>query len=184
MSHILRWAGRRPHRPRLGPVCAAATFLVCCMTTARAQDSPARATPQAPRSLAFNQTRYRIRAGESTRVDASRETLDFLLRARTRRVEIDGKEVRGIVIGTNRAGDLLLSTSLAMKPGEYTLNFSATADGGDKRAASLSVTVDAITTVPSSATQPPVVLLNGWQLFSLSSLSSCPVGNNPVCPFS
>ena len=122
-------------------------------------------SPSGPISpLAVNTTRYRLRAGESVKIDAPPETLDFVLHAKARRVEIAGKEKRGIVVGPNRARDqILLAVSLAMKPGEYTLTLSATAEAGERRDATLSITVDALAAVPSNATQPPVILLNGWQ---------------------
>jgi uncharacterized protein (TIGR03437 family) len=116
------------------------------------------------RPLTVYQTRYRLRAGESTKVDVAPETLDFLLHAKTRHVEIAGKDERGIVVGPNRARDqILVAVSLAMKPGEYTLALSATTEAGERRDATLSITVDALTLVPANATQPPVILLNGWQ---------------------
>jgi uncharacterized protein (TIGR03437 family) len=123
--------------------------------------------------LTLHQSRYRLRAGESTGLDTPPETLDFLLHAKARRVEIVGNAPRGIVVAPNRAGDqILVAVSLAMRPGEYTLTLSATAEAGEKRDATLSVTVDALTPVPSNATQPPVILLNGWQAPGLAS--SCP----------
>jgi uncharacterized protein (TIGR03437 family) len=127
--------------------------------------------------LMLHQTRYRLRAGESIRVDAPPETLDFLVHARTRRVEIDGKEARGIVVGPNRTGDqIVLAASLRMKPGEYAVKLTAVADVGEERVTSLAVVLDPMEPVPLTATQPPVILLNGWQ-FNLSS--SCPPSTPP-----
>ena len=42
------------------------------------------------RPLTLHQTRYQLRAGEPAKIDAPRETLDFLLHAKSRRVEIAG----------------------------------------------------------------------------------------------
>jgi hypothetical protein len=39
-----------------------------------------------------------------------------------------------------------------MKPGEYTLALSAIAEGGERRDATLGITVDALAPVPSGAT--------------------------------
>ncbi len=145
-----------------------ATLLAFCavVATSQAQTTPEQTSPnsRAVRPLAMRQTQYRLRAGESTRVDAEPETLDFLLHAKSRRVEIDGQEARGIVVGTNRAGDqVLLAASLRTKPGEYTVKLSATTEASEERMTTLAVTLDPMQTVPSTATQPPVVLLNGWQ---------------------
>jgi uncharacterized protein (TIGR03437 family) len=169
----------------------AATLLAFCavIATAQAQTTPEQTSPnlRAVRPLAMRQTRYRLRAGESTRVDASAETLDFLLHAKTRRLEIDGKEAHGIVVGPNRAGDQIsLAASLRMKPGEYTVKLSAIAEASEERMTTLAVTLDPMQTVPSTATQPPVVLLNGWQFgVNLDSLNvgSCPESSGPSDTF-
>lgn len=144
-------------------VFAIAALILCCAASATAQTQEV-GRLRTVNSMTLNQTRYRLRAGESTGIDAPRETLDFLLQAKTRRVDIAPKEVRGIVIGPNRAGDqILVAASLAMKPGQYSLTLSAATEAGERRSATLSITVDALTPVPSNATQPPVILLNGWQ---------------------
>jgi uncharacterized protein (TIGR03437 family) len=123
--------------------------------------------------LTLHQTRYRLRAGEPVKIDAPRETLDFLLHAKTRRVEIAGKEIRGFVVGPNRAGDqILLGVSLTMKPGEYRVSLSTSSNSGEERVTTLNVTLDPMQTVPITATQPPVVLLNGWQIGIFSG--GCP----------
>jgi uncharacterized protein (TIGR03437 family) len=158
---------------RLGPVSTIAAILTCCAVAATAQSPDAPRQSATLRPLTLNRTSYRLRAGESTRVEAPPETLDFLLRAKTRRVEIAGEQKRGIAIAPNRAKDqILVAVSLAIKPGDYTLTLSATAEAGEKRIAPLSITVDALEPVPSNATQPPVILLNGWQAPGLDS--SCP----------
>jgi uncharacterized protein (TIGR03437 family) len=120
--------------------------------------------------LALLQTRYRLRAGEMTRIAAAAETRDFMLKAKTRRVEIVGTEVHGFVVGPSIAGDeVLLAASLTMRPGEYSLTVSVISEAGEVRATPLSVVLDPLQTVPSTATQPPVVLLNGWQVCRLDS---------------
>ena len=122
------------------------------------------------RPLTVFQTRYRLRAGEATRVDAPRETLDFLIHAKTRRVEVAGMEKRrGFVVGPSPEGDqVLLAAYLALNPGEYRVKLSAFSESGDERMTMLDVTLEAMQAVPLSATQPPVILLNGWQF-------SCPI---------
>lgn len=163
---------------RFGSEYTVAALLVCCAASATAQ-APEAGKPRTVRPMTLNQTTYRLRAGEPTSVDAPRETLDFLLHAKTRRIEIDGKEAPGIVIAPNRAGDqILLAASLRMKPGEYAVKLSGTSEGGEERITTLAVVLDPLQTVPSTATQPPVVLLNGWQPPTWSSLllsgSTCP----------
>jgi uncharacterized protein (TIGR03437 family) len=130
--------------------------------------------------MTLHQTRYRLRAGESTKIDAPRETLDFLVHAKTRRVEIAGKEVHGIVVGPSVKGDqVLLAASLTMKPGEYAVIISAVSRVGEARAAVVNVSIDPMQPVPSSSTVPPVVLLNGLQLPStlaeFLTFDTCPV---------
>jgi pimeloyl-ACP methyl ester carboxylesterase len=89
--------------------------------------------------------------------------------AKTRRVEIDGKEARGIVVGPNVAGDqILLAASLTMKPGEYSVKLSAFSESGEERMAALDVSLEPMQAVPLAAMQPPVILLNGFQL-------ACPI---------
>jgi uncharacterized protein (TIGR03437 family) len=145
-------------------------------STAAGSESPAKNV----RPLSVLNTRYRLRAGEPANIDVQPETLDFLLHAKTRRVEIAGKEARGIVLAPNRAGDrILLAASLAMKPGEYAVTVSAVSRTGEERAATVDVTLDPLQSVPSNSTVPPVVLLNGLQLPSKlaewATFDTCPV---------
>jgi uncharacterized protein (TIGR03437 family) len=153
-----------------------AALLVCCgVLLAQAQPPTRQAAPQ-PRvtPLVLHQTRYRLRAGESVLLDAPVETVDFLARAKSRQVEIDGKEVKGIVLGPNRDGDqILLAASLRMKPGEYTVALSAVSAGGEERTVTLGVTVDQLPAAASNSSAPPVVLLDGWQ----------PPGSTPCPPY-
>ena len=132
--------------------------------------------PVVPRAMALHQTKYRLTAGHAIELDAARETRDFLLKAKDRRVSVPGHERPGLAVGPNIAGDkILLGASLAMKPGLYAVNVAALAGTGEQRTATIEVVVDAIPPVPSSATNPPVVLLNGWQL---ASSSTCPVSSD------
>ena len=129
------------------------------------------------RPLTIFQTRYRLRAGESTKIDAPPETLDFVRNAKSRTVTIEGQQGRGFVVGPNVRGDqVLLGASLTIKPGEYAVILSAVSGTGEERAAAVNVTLDPLQTVPSGSTVPPVVLLNGWQSLGvgLNGLSTCP----------
>src|SRR5580704_5826970 len=67
-------------------------------------------TPILPQSrvLVLNQTQYHVRAGESVEIDAPRDSLDFLVHAKGRRVGTAGFETPGFVFGPNDAGDQIL----------------------------------------------------------------------------
>ena len=70
----------------------------------------------------------------------------------------------------------MLGVPLTTPPGEYAVIISAVNGSGEERTAVLSVTVDALATVPTGATTPPVVLLDGWQRPTLTS--SCPMSSD------
>jgi uncharacterized protein (TIGR03437 family) len=128
------------------------------------------------RPLAFQQTGYELRAGEPLQIVASGETLDFLLKAKTRRVEIAGSPVDGLAIGPNRAGDqILLAASQRMRPGEYSIGVSATSEAGEERQATLHVVLKPRQAVPAGASRPPVVLLNGWET---GYSNTCPISTS------
>jgi uncharacterized protein (TIGR03437 family) len=131
----------------------AASLLICSAICALAQTAP----------MAVLKSRYEIRVGQPARIEAPAETLDFLLRAKTRRVSIESMETSGLVAEPNYTRDqILLAPTLRAKPGEYTVTLSAASETGEQRQTTLDVVVEAQVTVPSSATRPPVVLLNGW----------------------
>jgi uncharacterized protein (TIGR03437 family) len=136
----------------IGRAASAAALLMCGALTA--------ATP-----LAVQQTRYEIKPGQPVQIVTAPETLDFLVSAKSRAVRITGAGTTGIVVSPNRTGDrILLGASLRAKPGEYTVELQATSLTGEERSVALDVAVDSLTPVPSNATRPPVVLLNGWEL--------------------
>jgi uncharacterized protein (TIGR03437 family) len=146
---------------RAGLVTIAGLVIFCAVCAAQ--------TVQPVRPLTLYQSTYRLRPGESTLLPASPDTLEFLKAAPSRTLTIQGdpgiqgKVLDGLVISPTRDGTgVVLGAALRTKPGAYTVDLSATAATGEQRAASLAVVVDALTTVPSSATRPPVVLLNGW----------------------
>ncbi len=128
--------------------------------------------------MALVQSRYEIRAGEPARIEASAETLDFLLHAKTRRVSIEG-----LVVGPGYTpGQVLLAASARAKPGEYNVTLSATSETGEERQTTLAVVVAAQPSVPLNATRPPVVLVNGWMTgFSLND--SCPIATTSADTF-
>ena len=138
-----------------------AGMIMCCAFAAAAQTN-----------MVVQQARYELRAGEAVPIAAPQETVEFLAKATRRHVQIVTGAVTGgsptagggLVAGPNRAGDqVLLGASLRMAPGEYTVTLSATSTAGEERQATLAVVVKPHLVVPSSATRPPVVLLNGWQ---------------------
>ena len=126
--------------------------------------------------MEVQETRYQLRAGEAVPIRAPQGTLDFLAHASGRRLEIvtpDAPSGGRLVAGPNRAGDqLLLAASLRMAPGEYTVKLSAASAAGEERQTTLSVLVLPMVTVPSNATRPPVVLLNGWET---GFTGTCPI---------
>lgn len=133
-----------------------APLLACCAV--RATEIPA------ARPLALGQSRYEIRAGESAPISAPSETTDFLLKAKSRSVQLDDAEAGPVVALPNRAGDqLMLAASLRAKPGAYTATISAASDTGEQRSTTLALVVKPRQSVPSGSTRPPVVLLNGWE---------------------
>ena len=168
---------RAPQSHKLGPLGVIGALLVFCPFVAIAQNQPFNVRP-----LTLHQTRYRLRAGEPAKIDAPPETVDFILHAITRRVEIGGQEARGIVVGPNLKGDqVFLAASLVMRPQEYHVEISATSEAGEVRTTALVVTLDALQSVPVAATQPPVVLLNGWQI-GISN-GGCPISTGPSDTF-
>ena len=144
----------------------AAAAMACCILPAAGQ-----------RAMDVRQTRYEVRAGEAVQIVAPQETLDFLANAKSRQVEILTGDTAvaggGLVAAPNRAADqILLGASLRTKPGEYTVRLSATSAAGEQRQTTLAVEVQPRVSVPSSATRPPVVLLNGWET---GFTNTCPI---------
>lgn len=154
---------------------ALACLLACWCISASAQNQPAPA-PRPGRPLILNHTRYRVRAGETARIEALPETLAFIRTAKTSTVTINGTPARGFAVGPSLTGDeILLAASLTMKAGEYHVAVSAVDESGEQRAAVANVTVDALPAVPPGGSTPPVLLLNGWQQVSVFPPSSCPI---------
>jgi hypothetical protein len=153
-------------------VLAAICLLVCSCASSLAQNQPA---PRPGRPLSLRQTDYRLRPGERTSIDAELETLDFLRTAKTRAVNVNGSPGKGFAVAPDLDGEIVLAASLTLRAGEYPITLSAVDDAGQERSATTKVTVEALATVPTSSTTPPVVLLNGWQIPSVFPPSSCPI---------
>jgi uncharacterized protein (TIGR03437 family) len=145
------------------------TALACWAFSAAAQT----VTPARPMEL--QQTRYELRQGEHIQISASTDTLNFLFTAKSRSVAIGSAPAQGLVVGLDRAGEVVLGASLRAKPGEYAVSLSATSAAGEVRQAALTVVVDALTTVPLGSSRPPVVLLNGWET---GFTGTCPISNS------
>jgi uncharacterized protein (TIGR03437 family) len=133
--------------------------------------------------LALQQTRYEIAAGQPVPIAASGETLDFLLKSASRRIDVAGGGSVRLVAGPNHAhNQILLATPCRTAPGEYTATLSAVSATGEARSVELSIVVKPRQTVPSGSNRPPVVLLNGWEIgftgtCTVSTSSSDTFGN-------
>lgn len=147
-------------------------LLLTCSALALAAQSP---TAQATRQMALEQTRYELKMGEAVPIAAPGETLDFLRQARSRIIQAGGVKARGLVIAPNRTGQMVLASSPLAKPGEYSVTISAMSASGEQRQTTLTVAVNALTSVPSGSTRNPVVLLNGWEE---GFTNSCPISSS------
>jgi len=147
-----------PHAPQsLRQVYAIFAVLTCIALSATAQ-SPANQS-NAIRPMALNQARYRLRAGESTRIAtpvlrsitgvSTVPKLRFPIRAS---VEPDGQSVRFTVPPTTPKGT-------------YILTIAALDSAGAVRTGAIDLRIAPMQLPRTSATGAgvPVVLLNGWQ---------------------
>ena len=124
---------------------------------------------------AVEQTSYEIKAGESVQIAAPQETLDFLLKSKNVRVHLNDAQSTALVAGPNRAGNqIMVAVPPRTKPGTYTATVSATSAAGEQRVTTLSLVVKPRQKVPTGSTQPPVVLLNGWEL---GFTGACPISS-------
>jgi hypothetical protein len=157
---------------RSSKLLALVATLACAFCALAQSESPiAKARSHPVRQLALEQTKYRMRPGETVPIAAPRETLDFIRNAKNRFARSSDGSGNGFVIGPSGLGDqVVLAASLASKPGEYTVSLSAVSKTGEKRVTTLSVTLDPVQPAPSAAA--PVVSLNGLQtpIFSTPAL--------------
>ncbi len=137
-------------------------------------------------TLASAQTRYEVQPGSSVEITADSSTQDFMLKADSRILTLEDGTTEdgttaGLTVGLNETGDkLMLAASLRTKPGEYAVTVTSTSAKGVEQKTTMDVVVDALPTVPVSATRPPVVLLNGWQTLYTNS---CPVSASSSTTF-
>jgi uncharacterized protein (TIGR03437 family) len=159
-----------------------AAALLCGAVSVLAQTprpSAVQSTGHAVRALELNESRYTLRAGERIVIGAPAETADFLLAAKKRTARTPN---RNFPVAPNASGDhVLIGVPLTTPPGEYSVAISAIAASGEERIATVSITVNALPTVPLNSTTPPVVLVDGWQPPSLTSL--CPMSNSSAGTF-
>jgi uncharacterized protein (TIGR03437 family) len=145
--------------------------VISCFILSLNAQSPAHPTAK---SIELKQTRYELQMGQPVPLVAPSETVDFLRNATSRTVKIGDVKAAGLVVGTNRAGQMVLAASPLAKPGEYEVTVSATSAAGEERQATLTAAVTPLTTVPSGSTRNPVVLLNGWEQ---GFTGSCPISS-------
>ena len=151
-------------------VALAALFPVGALPQTQTPGAEAIANARRVRPLILNRTSYRLRAGKAVTIDAPTQTVDFVRGARSRRTRVGNIEQTGFVIGPGiRDDEILLAASLTVQPGEYPVTISAVNETGEEQTTVLNVTVEALQPVASTATRPPVVLLNGWQSSCLLS---------------
>lgn len=136
--------------------------------------------PVSRHQFSLNQTAYSLRPGERIAINAPSEELEFIRSSnkRSTKTETHGN---GFVVGPSLTGEVVLAASLTMPPGEYSVTISAMNDSGEERAAAINVTLNPLQSVPSSATKPPVVLLNGLRLGIANG--GCPISSGPSDTF-
>ena len=136
---------------RLCSVSYAAPVCLLLVSTAGAQPR---------RSLGLNERRITFHAGEAAHLSASDDDAQFVRSAKARTAKA---EHQGFVFGVDSRGEMMLAASLTTPPGEYAVSISAMSQAGEERDAVVNVVLNPMQAVPSTATKPPVVLLNGWQ---------------------
>jgi hypothetical protein len=143
--------------------------------------SDANAPTQNVRILSLHRVTYHFRAGEAVALEAPADTIEFLLKAKSRRVALAGPQGNGIVVGPDIHRDgIAVAASLLARPGEYSVNLTAGSYAGEQATTSFTVVLAPMATVPTGASRPPVILLNGYQL--PNSLQEVIAGD--TCPMS
>jgi pimeloyl-ACP methyl ester carboxylesterase len=83
----------------------------------------------------------------------------------------------GFLVRPNSVGELVLAASLTKPPGEYEVTVTAVDASGDEGTFVIHVTLDPLPRVPAGGAKPPVVLLNGFQICTISSTLAETFGN-------
>ena len=134
------------------------------------------AAVHAAESLTLYQSTFTLQPGQATQVPADSGTISFLNTAASRKLTVGNSTASSFVVSPSRdRSAVILGASLRTKPGSYNVTLSATSSAGEQRVTTFNVVVDALPTVPSSSTRPPVVLLNGWET---GYSNSCPVATS------
>lgn len=114
-------------------------------------------------SLILNRNEYRIRAGEALVLDAPSESVQFMVSAKTREARTSDRQL-GVLL--NAGGDeVLLNIPLTMKPGEYAVTALFISVAGEERRGTFHISVEPFAAVPTGSSEPPVILLDGWEAF-------------------
>jgi uncharacterized protein (TIGR03437 family) len=119
--------------------------------------------------LPLYQKNYRVRAGEGVVLDAPAETVAQVRAAVKRSATVERNPGVHFVLTPGEDGTLLLTPALRTPPGRYEVTVTATRADGTALQNTLSVILDPVKTVPSTATRPAVILLNGFQLANCSA---------------
>ena len=77
-----------------------------------------------------------------------------------------------LAVGRTEDGTLFLAAPLTMPAGSYQATIVVEGENGEAREVLVGVIVDPLLRVPLGFSQPPVILLNGWQY---SFFNSCPI---------
>src|SRR6266700_661159 len=101
----------------------AGALLVACTVSAMGQS--------ATRRLEINQSRYQLHRGEPTPIDAPDDTLAFLRDAKSRTITVNGEPSKGLVVGRDRSGAVVVAASARAQAGEYTATVTATSATGE-----------------------------------------------------
>lgn len=135
--------------------------------------------PNTPSRLVFRQTEYTVKAGDFTPVFMLPESLAFGLSAKVLTAKASGHVNRDFAVGSTVERDgIALGVPLTTIPGDYSVDISFASSAGEARTGTLRIKVEPFATPEVSAgSEPPVVLLDGWQF-------SCPIpapqpGNPP-----
>jgi uncharacterized protein (TIGR03437 family) len=132
--------------------------------------------------LSLEQSRYELTPGGQVQLPVSASDQEFILTATQLTVKpVNTNSSAAFTAGPNSAGsEVILASSLRTPAGDYPSTVTATSSTGEVRQAALDIVVSPRQTVPSNATRPPVVLLNGWET---GYVNSCPISADSTATF-
>ena len=127
------------------------------------------------RAFAVNENHYTVRAGERVEISSATESVEFARSAKSRAARASGQMIRNFAVGPTPQGDkILLGIPLTTEPGDFSVEVSF-AEENEERSATVQVHVEPFLTPAATTAEPPVVLLDGFQL---SDKSSCPMSSD------